>query len=79
MFINQKFTAFLDNTFDEVIADYFMGLGVEPDDLTEGVYDIIEEKAVGAAYVNRSLVLQRHHGVPGEHDFQLGYCHNMTR
>lgn len=78
MFINQKFTAFLDNTFDEVIADYFMGLGVEPDDLTEGVYDIIEEKAVDDAYVNRSLVLQRQHGVPGEHDFQLGYCHNMT-
>ena len=78
MFINQKFNAYLSNTFDEVMADYFMDHDMWSDDLTDWEYDIIHEQAVNAAYVNRSLVLQRQHGVPGEHDFQLGYCHNMT-
>ena len=77
-FINQQFIAALDNTFEEVTGDYLFDLPVY-DDLTDWEFDQYSTEARRHAYRNRLLVLQRQHGVPGEHDFQLGYCHNMTR
>lgn len=83
MFINRLFNEALDITYRLLrresgpISAHFDGHSNSSLYVIHNHYT--NEKAVDAAYVNRSLVLQRHHGVPGEHDFHLGYCHNMTR